>query len=487
MQTKRLTIQQFFGRLATLLVLLAMACVVLIVVGLNAPPRVLGYQLLLPSQGSTLTQIVITFNRPMDRHSVEGGFEITPQVSGKYSWSGRSFVFTPDETLQYDQHFEVKLSANAVDEDGRHLSEDMRYVFNTPQLQFVYVGVDGDEAGRLVLSDFDGKERDILTPEGLHIDKFAVTNDRHEIYCLGYTEIVATNHRDELYTFNLQTKEFHQLTDDANFLNKDFFLDPTGKHLLLSRVQVSPAGVYLTKQEAWIASTSDNVFHKFLNGDAVGTTMFSPDGSYILYKNLDGNYEVAKVDAQDDKASVFVGNYDDSYGFHPFKPLLIFNRYDTTDLFSMNNFMFLFSGNGSVQKIDFQQPGLSRDTVFLPNGKGFVTIFSKKDEAFDDKDSFYPLRIFHVYYYDLERQTMEQLTSDMDFSEEGQAISPDSRYVLFQRYETFGPDVVIDPAYRSVTDSLGNVQSGGEIWRMDLQTEQLVKLPMKGTDLEFLP
>ncbi len=486
MPIKTISTAQFFGRISTVLCVLAAACAVLIVIGLESPPRVLGYQLRLPSSTSS-SEIILTFNRGMDRHSVENNFHISPDVSGKYSWSGTSFVFTPDDTLPYGQQFTMSVFKDALDEDGRPLAADAVFSFSTPQLQFAYIGVDADEAGRLVLSNFDGMQRDILTPQDLHVDKFAITNDRQKIYFLGYTQVYQTNHRDELYLYNLQTKALQQITNDQNYLNKDFSLDPTGNLLLLSRVQVSPAGVYLTQLESWIAQTSDNIFHKFLNGASVGTAIFSPDGSYILYKTRDGNYQIVPSDASDDKQAVFVGSYDEAYGFHPLKPLLAFTKYDTTDLFSMNNFLYLFTGTGSVQKIDFGTGGLARDTVFLPNGKGFVVIFSKKDEALDDKNSFYPLRIFHLYYDDLQTQKIQQLTSDPDFSEEDQVVSPDSRYLLFQQYETFGPDVVIDPAYRAVTDSLGSVQSGGQIVMMDLQTHQTTKLPMKGSHLAFLP
>lgn len=487
MQIKISSTAQFFGRLATGLCVLAVLCAGLIAVGLQSGPRVLSSELRLPSGGSSSSQIVLNFNRGMDRRSVENGFHISPDLPGKYSWAGRSFVFTPDEILPSGQQFTLTVLKDATDEDGRSLGRDFVFSFSTPSLQFVYIGVESDEAGRLVLSDFDGKNRDVLTPNDLHIDRFAITNDRQKIYFLAYKQIYQTNHRDELYVYNLQTRDLRQIINDVNYLNKDFSLDPSGNYILLSRVQVSPTGVYLTQLESWIASTSDEVFHKFLNGEAVGTTMFSPDGSFILYKTRDGNYQLVSSDALNNDHAVFIGGYDESYGFHPFKPLLIFTKYDNTDLFSMNNFLYLFQGNGTLQKVDFGQGGLARDTVFLPNGKGFVAIFSKKSEAFDDKNSFYPLRIFHLYYYDLEKKTVQQMTDEADFSEEGEVISPDSRYVLFQRYETFGKDIVIDPAYRAVTDSLSSVQVGGQIWRLDLQTHQLVQLPIKGTHLNFLP
>lgn len=70
---------------------------------------------------------ILTFNRPMDRDSVAENLTITPPLLGKISWSG---------------------------------------------LRLAYVGTEGEEKGRLVLSNWTRSQKIILTPQNLTVFDF---------------------------------------------------------------------------------------------------------------------------------------------------------------------------------------------------------------------------------------------------------------------------------------------------------------------------
>lgn len=470
------SIQNFYSRIATLFVVLAVAIVALVAVGIHAPPRIIDLNITQKVNPSQQRQLLINFNHPMDRRSVETNFSLDPAMKGTFSWSGRTLAFTPEEILPYGKDFHLKINKEAFDENSVPLAQDFNFQFTTNPLQFAYIGVEGEETGRLVVSSIDGSNRQVVTEKKLSIEDFHIAADGKSIYILG---------SNELYVYDLQKKHLTQLTNDKNFLNKAFQLSPDGGKVLVFRVQVNTAGVYLTGVQGWISDLPEVHLKKLLDGSALAlNSYFSPDGSYLLYR--DSTFQLLELNKNKVDTSLFLGDFDLSYGFHPSQPILLFNKYDYSDVFSMNNFLTLFYGDGHQQKVDFGQ-GLSRDTVFTPDGKSLIAIFSKPEEAFEDRESLYPLRIFHLYLYDIATQKTEQLTSNFDYSEEGPTVSPDSKHLLFERYETFSKDIVIDPAFRDVTDSLSSILSGGKVWRMDLATHDLQELPMKGNKVTFFP
>jgi hypothetical protein len=160
--------------------------------------------------------------------------------------------------------------------------------------------------------------------------------------------------------------------------------------------------------------------------------------------------------------------------------------YPQGDLFSIKNSLVLYHGDGTKETVPYGD-GLVRDTLFTPNGKKVISIFSKPEDVFDDVESFYPLRIFHLYSFDLQTKKIEPLTADFDFSEEQPTVSADGKYLVFVRYETFTQDLTIDPAMRDMAESLGNVQEGGQLWFLDLETGEMTSLKFKGKKPAFLP
>src|SRR3990170_1697226 len=57
------------------------------------------------------TSLRITFNRAMDRASVESRLSIDPRPSGTMRWDGTALVFQPGETWPSGGHVVVRLAA----------------------------------------------------------------------------------------------------------------------------------------------------------------------------------------------------------------------------------------------------------------------------------------------------------------------------------------------------------------------------------------
>ncbi|MGB2825277.1 MAG: Ig-like domain-containing protein [Thermoplasmata archaeon] len=70
---------------------------------------------------STSSDIIVTFNREMNRDSVESAFTVAPSVVGVFSWSSTQLVFAPSTNLEEGSTYTVTIADSAVDLEGRHL------------------------------------------------------------------------------------------------------------------------------------------------------------------------------------------------------------------------------------------------------------------------------------------------------------------------------------------------------------------------------
>ncbi len=82
----------------------------------------------LPPDGS----IELTFDRAMDKESVEKAFHITPQVAGELEWADeRTVRFKPARDLKRDAEYYVTLESEAKATDGNPLDGAYRFRFHT--------------------------------------------------------------------------------------------------------------------------------------------------------------------------------------------------------------------------------------------------------------------------------------------------------------------------------------------------------------------
>ena len=119
---------------------------------------------------------ILTFNRPMDRDSVEENLNITPPLPGKISWSGLRLAYTLDNPVPYGETYQVTL-AEAQErfpnqqQAGSEI-QPFQAQFRSRDRALAYVGTEGEEKGRLVLSNWTRSQKTILTPQNLAVFDF---------------------------------------------------------------------------------------------------------------------------------------------------------------------------------------------------------------------------------------------------------------------------------------------------------------------------
>lgn len=478
-----MTVRQFYQSLGTFVLILAIGIAGLFSLDVVFPPYIKAVNVQGPVVSSQLDRLELTFSRGMDRRSVEQAFALQPPLKGTIAWRNNTFIFQFDEPVHYDQDFSLTLSDSAHDIHGKKLAHSFERSFRTLPVQVLFIGTQGTEADRLILLNTESGKKEILTDEGFIIESFASFPGDDSILLLG----ARAGEQSELYRLELPSRELVQLTDDSGFVNYGFAVSPTGEYVTLSRVERSPSGEYLTGIEVWLASTKDYRFSKFLDGYAQGSDVFfSFDGSHLLFINDTYAYELAPLTAKNPDDALFIGKeFNNAFGFHPFKPILLLSNQDNADLFTVDNDLVLFHGDGSREVVPFED-GITRDSSFSPDGKYVVTIFSGQEESLEDALSFYPLRIFHMYVYDLETGMIKPLTDDPGFSEEDPVVSPNGEYILFRRFDVESDALLIDPDYRDMAEGLGSV-AHGELWLYDLFTGEMSSLGVEGRQQQFYP
>ena len=134
-------------------------------------------------QGATISAddraFIVRFSRPMNRESIENNLKIEPELPGKISWSGKRMAYTLEQPAPYGTEYEISINGGK-----ERLGSEIRpfqATFKTRDRAFVYLGVQGEEKGRLILYNLTQQEKTILTPSHLLVNEFTSYPQRDRI------------------------------------------------------------------------------------------------------------------------------------------------------------------------------------------------------------------------------------------------------------------------------------------------------------------
>ncbi len=268
--------------------------------------------------------LTLDFSRPMDRASVERNLRLEaivpdeePQpIAGKFSWAGRRMAYTLDAPAPYGYEFNLMLDG-ARDRFGQNgdsgsIIQPFQATFQTRDRAFVYLGVEGNEAGRLVLFNITRQATRILTPETLIVmdyepypkgDRIVFSATDRESYNQGllnqqlYTvatglevKIPATSpgqHGNTLIPSDAPTAvpsdaQVNLILDDTGYQNLKFDLSPDGETLVVYRVnRQNPAEFGL-----WVLRPDQPP--QPLDAEPGGDFLITPDSQALAYLQGEG-------------------------------------------------------------------------------------------------------------------------------------------------------------------------------------------------------
>lgn len=159
-----------------LMLLLSLLIGLLVWRGDAVSPRVRDFSWENRPIGAADRSFSLTFSRPMETKSVEENLEIDPPLPGKFSWAGRRMAYTLLAPAPYGSTYHVQLrfarDKFTQEKDLGRLIQPFDGSFQTRDRSFVYLGVEGEEQGRLVLYNFTQEQKTILTPKNLVVVEF---------------------------------------------------------------------------------------------------------------------------------------------------------------------------------------------------------------------------------------------------------------------------------------------------------------------------
>ncbi|MGC9526585.1 MAG: hypothetical protein ACP5D7_13705 [Limnospira sp.] len=160
-----------------LMLVLSVLIGVVVLSGDRTTPRVREFSWANQQVGAEDRGFILTFNRPMDRESVEQNLRLDPPLPGKISWAGKRMAYTLIDPVPYGTPFSVQLQGArdklyGDDREGQLLEPFTGY-FRSRDRAFAYIGVRGDEEGRLMLVNLSRDPRPVpLTPPDLVVLEF---------------------------------------------------------------------------------------------------------------------------------------------------------------------------------------------------------------------------------------------------------------------------------------------------------------------------
>ncbi|HIK09227.1 MAG TPA: hypothetical protein IGS52_02995 [Oscillatoriaceae cyanobacterium M33_DOE_052] len=179
---------QPLDKVALALVLgLIVAIGVLLLSGEAAAPRVRSFTWQDRELSAPDRAFILTFSRPMNQKSVAENLRIDPPLPGKISWAGRRMAYTLTAPVPYGVQFQVQIQGArdtfSSSNDIRTLSEPFVGKFRSRDRVLVYLGVNPEEQGQLILYNLSANppRQLVLTPKDLVVQDYEPYPDGSKI------------------------------------------------------------------------------------------------------------------------------------------------------------------------------------------------------------------------------------------------------------------------------------------------------------------
>ena len=191
---------------AAVMVILTILISILVIGGDHTLPVVREFNWQEKRVGIEDTAFTLTFNRTMDWPNIQQQLQITPDLPGKLSWAGRRLAYTLIEPIPYGTEFQVQLAnvaeARRSPNDQPKVMQPFSGGFRSRDRAYIYLGVNGEESGRLILNNLTQKQKNILTPTDLVVMEFEPYpyGDRILFSATGREDEVQGNFNPQLYT-----------------------------------------------------------------------------------------------------------------------------------------------------------------------------------------------------------------------------------------------------------------------------------------------
>lgn len=443
---------------------------------------------------------IMEFDRPMNHESVENNLNIwlpeQPNVEtplpGKVSWSGRRLAYTLDFPAPYGNQYRLELEGakeqfQGQDQTGQTL-RPFTADFQTPDRVLAYIGVTGEERGRLILYNLTAQTQEILTPEDLVVTEFEPYSDGRRILFMAVERSqtkgileqqlyrVTTGYRavGESRSSKTIAGQVEQLVDNVNYQLLKFDLSVDGDLVVMQRVKRDdPTDVGL-----WVLPEGETPIA--LKNPPGGVFEIAPDNKLIASAQGEG---IALLSLEPEAEPLdFLSQFGMILGFSPDgrqAALVDFNREDPERLYVRS--LYLVNNQGKSEKV-FDIEGSILGCQFAPTGQEIYCLLTRRLSEVDYTEQPY------LAFIDRITKEVTPLTKLPPGQEVRWHLAPDGLITVFDQVET---DSELTEEAVLKTDSSAAIV-GSKLWVLfpSPQPEAdpvLQELPLAGIRPQWLP
>lgn len=404
----------------------------------------------------------LSFNRSVDKNSVEKNLMITPPLPGRITWQGRTLIYTLDDPPIYGTNYQIKLD-NVQPSYKEEDIESFVSLFSTRDRVFAYIGIEGEEKGRLILyniTDLNKPQKTILTPGDLVVTNFQIYPDSEKILFSAFEPNIRGQGlaRQELYTvttgFNVDPSKtpsqragkLKRILDATEYQNISFDLSRNGEIIVVERVSHRNSD----DNSLWIITEDNNPIPLGIPGSEF---VISPDGKRLAVAQQ-GGVRMVPLGSNGGTSRIFQ-NYTKPLGFseNGKKLLLVKNNIDTT------RSLVVINQEGKNQEL-FRTPYPIMDCKFEPRDQ--QDLYCLKTDVIPGDNGQYREEPF-LSVMSLEKEKDLPLLALPNYRDVTLSMSPDGVALLF--------DQVVTTVPQSASDLLTTEQEAiadGQVWLLPL-------------------
>jgi hypothetical protein len=316
-------------------------------------------------------QFRFVFSEPMNKASVENAFETIPPLEGKFSWFGKTFVFTPDKNLKYDDLVKVKISAGAYSIRGQKLSESFFHELRFPEKSLLFID---EETKGLSLFKVNSKEKKQLTKD-LVVRSFDVNQYEKKVVLLASSKEKFLSEEEpvfQVYILDLKTNKIEQLSlrEKYNFHYAKWI--PFENSLLLSRTKiVNHNGFEFAShneedRELALYSLENRQEKSIKKGKTLIYEAYpTPDGLSILFVDDQGFLSLINLESLAEE--VLVNDFFSHFGFSEYGAYLVYSVLPGEGIFAFGIDLVMQNQNGEKIYLFKNPDGRIDEPTISPN------------------------------------------------------------------------------------------------------------------------
>lgn len=474
----------------TAIVVLMVPILVLVLGGDRTLPRVRDFSWQDRQVSAEDRAFILTFNRPMDRASVEENLKIEPPLLGKTSWAGQRMVYTLEQPAPYGFEFEVKL-ANAQDrlaarKETDTTSEPFQGNFSTRDRALAYISLNPSEEGQLVLYNFTQDRTTVLTPADLRVMDYRIypkgdrilfsAVDRRsqkpglaDVQLYTVTTGIAPNLPGETAPKPEPAGKIRRVLDNQDYQNLKFDLSPDGKTIVVQRAdRRNPGGT----ARLWVIREGQKP--QPLNSEPGGVFLIAPNSQELAIAQGQGisilPLDNPKGDAT--KPLEFFPKYGKILAFTRDGSAAVMVKYNT----DYTRSLYLVPNQGDAQEI-INTKGSILSAQFDPTGRILYCVLTDLIEGEKYKE------VPYLAALNLASQKFQRLfefkTPQPDIAAH---LSPDGLSLIFDRLATAPPG----EKENAPRTSSGTAIVSGQLWVLLLAETEDGTLDVEGDELPLV-